>query len=127
MDKGEVGFMNLPALLHFAEQGGVLFATGHKEEAAGFTVESADKGKKFIWVLVAKPVDECESSIGTGGVNEPAGGFVYDQEGRVIEEDGRFHGMDFGEMCDTSKGSRIRIRIKMKMRTSVREAAVPLL
>jgi hypothetical protein len=35
--------------------------------------------------------------------------------------------MHFEEMCDTSKGSRIRIRIKMKMRTSVGEAAVPLL
>jgi hypothetical protein len=53
-------------------------------------------------------------------VYEPTGRFVYDQEGRVIEEDGGFHGIHFEEMCDTIKGSRIRIRIKMKMRTSVR-------
>ena len=53
MNEGEVGFMNLPALLHFAEQGGVLFATGHKEEAAGFAVESADEGKEFLLVVVA--------------------------------------------------------------------------
>jgi len=41
----------------------------------------------------------------------------------MVEDDGRFHEMDFGEMCDTSKGSRIRIRIKMKMRTSTGETA----
>jgi hypothetical protein len=62
-------------------------------------------------------------------VDEPAGGFIYDEEGGVIEDDGGFHGVDFGEMCDTSKGSRIRARIKMKMkmRTSVGETAVPVL
>ena len=53
MDKGEVGFMNLPALLHFAEQGGVLFAAGHKKEAASLAVESADEGKEFLLVVVA--------------------------------------------------------------------------
>ena len=56
---------------------------------------------------------------------EPTGRFVYDQKGRVIEEDGRFHGMHFEEMCDTSKGSRIRIRIKMIMYFG--EAAVSVL
>ena len=60
-------------------------------------------------------------------MNEPTGRFVDDEEGGMVEDDGRFHGMHFEEMCDTSKGSRIRIRIKMKMRTSVGEAAVPLL
>jgi len=53
MDEGEVGFMDFPALLHFAEQGGVHFATGHEEEAASFTVETADEGKKFLLVVVA--------------------------------------------------------------------------
>ena len=38
-----------------------------KEKATRFAVESADEGKKFIGILVAKPVDERESSIGTGG------------------------------------------------------------
>ena len=53
MNQGEVGFIDFPALLHFAKKGGVLFATGHKEEAAGFTVESADEGKEFLLVVVA--------------------------------------------------------------------------
>jgi hypothetical protein len=79
--------------------------------------------------VVAEPVDQGESAVGAGGVNKPAGRFVDDQEGRMVEEDGRFHEMDFGEMCDTSKGSRIRIRIKMKMkmRTSTGETAVRVL
>jgi len=105
--------------LHFAKKGGVLFATGHKEEAASFAVEAADEGEELLGIVVAEPVDQGESAVRTGRVNEPACGFVDDQEGRVVEDDGRFHEMDFGEMCDTSKGSRIRIRIKMKMRTSV--------
>ena len=53
MNEGEVGFMNFPALLHFAKEGGVLFATGHKKEAASFAVESADEGKEFLLVVVA--------------------------------------------------------------------------
>ena len=60
-------------------------------------------------------------------MNEPTGWFVDDEEGGMVEDDGGFHEMDFGEMCDTSKGSRIRIRIKMKMRTSTGETAVPVL
>jgi len=127
MNEGEVGFMNFPALLHFAKEGGVLFATGHKKEAASFAVESADEGEELLWVLVAEPVDQGESAVGAGGVNKPTCRFIHDQERRMVEEDGRFHEMDFGEMCDTSKGSRIRIRIKMKMRTSTGETAVPVL
>ena len=84
MDKGEVGFMNLPALLHFAEQGGVLFATGHKEEAASLAVESADEGEELLWVLVAEPVDQGESAVGAGGVNKPAGRFIDDQKRGVF-------------------------------------------
>ena len=53
MNEGEVAFMNFPALLHFAKEGGDLFATGHKEEAASFAVETADEGKKFLLVVVA--------------------------------------------------------------------------
>ena len=53
MNEGEVGFMDFPALLHFAKEGGVLFAAGHKEEAASFAVESADEGKEFLLVVVA--------------------------------------------------------------------------
>ena len=88
MNQGEVGFIDFPALLHFAKKGGVLFATGHKEEAAGFTVESADEGKEFIGILVAEPVDERESAIGSGGVDKPTGRFIDDQKRGVFEDNG---------------------------------------
>ena len=42
MNQGKVGFMNLPALLHFAQKGGVLLSSGNQEEAGGFAVETAD-------------------------------------------------------------------------------------
>ena len=115
MNQGEVGFMNLTALLHFSEKGGVLFATGHKEEAASLAVEPADEGKEFLLVVVAEPVDQSESAVGSGGVYEPTGRFVYDQEGGVIEEDGGFHDQNFEERSETSKRGRIKIRIKMSM------------
>jgi len=101
--------------LHFAKKGGVLFATGHKEEAASFAVEAADEGEELLGIVVAEPVDQGESAVRTGRVNEPACGFVDDQEGRVIEEDGGFHDQNFEERSETSKGSRIKIRIKMSM------------
>ena len=76
--------MNFPTLLHFAKEGGVLFAPCHQEESTGFTVESADERKEFIGILVAKPVDEGESAIGAGGVDEPTGRFIDDQERGVF-------------------------------------------
>ena len=91
MNKGEVRLMNFPALLHFTEKGGVLFAPCHQEEAARFAVESADKGKEFIGILVTKPVDERESSIGAGGVNQPASRFIDDEERGVFQNDRRIH------------------------------------
>ena len=33
MNNGEVTFMNFPALLHFAQKGGVLFSSGHEKKA----------------------------------------------------------------------------------------------
>ena len=48
-------------------------------------------------------------------MNKPAGRFIDDQEGRVIEEDGRFHDQNFEERSETSKRGRIKIRIKMSM------------
>ena len=45
--------MNFTTLLHFAKEGCVLFATGHKKEAASFAVESTDEGKEFLLVVVA--------------------------------------------------------------------------
>jgi hypothetical protein len=53
MDEGEVGFINFPALLLLPEQGGVLFASGHKEEAASLAVESANQGEELLGVVVA--------------------------------------------------------------------------
>ena len=88
MNKGEVRLMNFPTLLHFAKEGGVLFATCHQEQAARFAVESADEGKEFIGILVAEPVDERESSVGSGGVNEPSGRFIDDQKRGVFEDNG---------------------------------------
>ena len=78
--KGEIAFLNFTSLLHFSKEGGVLFAPCYQEKAAGFTVESADKGKKLIRVLVAEPVDEGKGPIGAGGVNKPSGRFIDDQE-----------------------------------------------
>ena len=76
--------MNFASLLHFAKEGGVLFAPGDEKEAAGFAVEPADEGEKFIRVLVAEPVDQGKSAIGSGGVNEPAGRFIHDEEMVVL-------------------------------------------
>ena len=86
MNKGEVRFINLPALLHFPEEGGVVFASSNQQKAAGFAIESADKGKEFIGILVTKPVDEGESAIGSGWVNEPAVRFIDDQERGVFKD-----------------------------------------
>ena len=115
MDKGEVGFMNLPALLHFAQKGGVLLASSDQKKAAGLAVEPTDEGEKFLGIVVAEPVDQREGAVGPGGVNKPAGRFIDDQEGRVIEEDGGFHDQNFEERSETSKRGRIKIRIKMSM------------
>ena len=88
MNEGEVRLMNFPSLLHFAEDGGVFFSTTDKKKATGFTIESADEGKKFIGVLVAEPVDQRESAVGAGGVNQPAGRFIHDEERGVFEDNG---------------------------------------
>jgi hypothetical protein len=82
--KGEIAFLNFTSLLHFSKEGGVLLAPCDQEKAAGFAVESAHEGKKLIRVLVAKPVDEGESAIGSGGVDEPTGWFVGDQKRGVF-------------------------------------------
>jgi hypothetical protein len=95
VDEGEVRLMNFPTLLHFAKVGGVLFATCHQKKAAGFSVESADEGKEFIGILVAKPVDEGESAIGSGGMDEPASRFIDDQK-RGVFEDNRGLGIHVG-------------------------------
>jgi len=91
MNKGEVRLMNFPTLLHFSKEGGVLFPPCHQEESTGFTVEPADERKKFIGILVAEPVDEGESTIGSGGVDEPTIWFVDDQKRGVFQNDRRIH------------------------------------
>jgi hypothetical protein len=83
--------MNFPTLLHFATEGGVLFAPCHQKKAARFAVESADEGKEFIGILVAEPVDERESSIGAGRVNKPASRFIDDQKRGVFQDDRGIH------------------------------------
>ena len=88
MDQHEVGFEDFPALLHFAKEGGVVFATCHEKKATGFAVETADQRKEFLGVVVAEPIDEGEGSVGSSRVNEPSGGFIDDEEGGVIEDNG---------------------------------------
>ena len=83
--------MNFSALLHFAKERGILFATCHKKKAARFAVESADERKEFIGILVAKPVDEGESAIGAGGVNKPPSRFIDDQKRGMFQNDRRIH------------------------------------
>ena len=83
--------MNFPTLLHFAKVGGVLLASCHQKKATGFTIKSADEGKKFIGVLVAEPVDQRESAVGAGGVNQPAGWFIDDQKRDVFQDNRGIH------------------------------------
>ena len=83
--------MNFPSLLHFSKKRGVLFAPCHQEKAGRFAVESADEGKKFIGILVAQPVDQRESAVGAGGVNEPTGWFIDDQKRDVFQDNRGIH------------------------------------
>ena len=91
MNKGEVRLMNFPSLLHFSKKRGVLFAPCHQEKAGRFAVESADEGKEFIGILVAQPVDQGESAIGSGGVDEPTGRFIDDQKSGVFQDPRGIH------------------------------------
>jgi len=91
MDEGQVAFLNFPTLLHFPEKGGVFLAPCHQKKAAGFAIESANKRKKLVGILVTKPVDQSERSIGPGGVNEPTRRFVDDQKRGVFQNDRRTH------------------------------------
>ena len=83
--------MNFPTLLHFAKEGGVILASCHQEKAGRFAVESADERKEFIGILVAKPVDQGESAIGSGGVDEPTGRFIDDQKSGVFQDNRGIH------------------------------------
>ena len=76
--------MNFPTLLHFAEEGGVLFSTCHQKKAGCLAVESADERKEFIGIMVAKPVDQSEGAVGAGGMNKPASRFIDDQKRGVL-------------------------------------------
>ena len=92
MDDGEVALMDFPPLLHFTQKGGVLFSPGHKKEARGFSVKSADQGEKFARVLFAEPVDQGESSIRSGGMDQPTGRLVNDEEAGIrLENRWRVH------------------------------------
>ena len=83
--------MDFAALLHFTEKGGVLLASRNQEEAAGFAVESAYKGKKLLGIVIAEPVDESEGAVGTCGVNEPSRRFIDDQERGMFQDYRRTH------------------------------------
>ncbi len=70
MDEGQVTFMNFPALLHFAECRGVFFATTDEKKATGFAVEAADKAEEFVWIHLAKVINQGDGAIGSGGMNQ---------------------------------------------------------
>ena len=88
MNDGEVAFMNLPALLHLAEQGSVFFAPRHKQKTRGFSVEAADQGEELSRILFAEPIDQGESSIRPGGMDQPSGRLVDNEETGIGTEDG---------------------------------------
>ena len=66
----------------------MLFSPGHEKEARGFSVKSADQGEKFARVLFAEPVDQGESSIRPGGMDQPTGRLVDNEETGIGAEDG---------------------------------------
>ena len=70
MDEGEVTFMNLAPLLHFAKYRGVFFAPTDKKEATGFAVEAANKAEKLVGIHLAKVINEGDGAIGSGGMNQ---------------------------------------------------------
>ena len=88
MNDGEVSLMNFPALLHLAQQGGVFFSASHQKEAGGFAVEPADQGQEFPGELFPEPIDQGEGAIGAGRVDQPAGGFVGDEEPGIGADNG---------------------------------------
>ena len=88
MNNGKVGFLNFPALLHFAQERSVLLAAGDKKKARRFAVETADKREEFPRELLPKPVDQGEGSVGPGGVDEPTGRFIDHEEPGIGAKDG---------------------------------------
>lgn len=64
--------------------------------------------------MVAQPVDQREGAIGPGGVDQPAGRFIDDEEGRMIEDDARVHVMSFGDMSGASKGREPDLKLKIR-------------
>ena len=83
--------MKFTELQHITKEGPVLISTCHKEDSTGFAIESADEGKEFIGILVAKPVDQGESAIGSGGVDEPTGRFIDDQKSGLFQDNRGIH------------------------------------
>ena len=88
VNDGEICLMNFPALLHLAQKGGVFLAAGDKEKTGCFPIKTADEREEFPGKLFPKPVDQGEGAVGSGGVDQPTGRFVGDQETRVGAEDG---------------------------------------
>ena len=70
MDEGEVTFMDCAALLHFTKYGGVFFAPTDEKQAAGFAVEAANKAEKLVRIHLAKVINEGDSAVGSGGMNQ---------------------------------------------------------
>ena len=79
MDNDKVAFMNFPALLHFAQKGGVFFSPSDQEQTGGLAVQPTDEREEFARVLLPKPVDQREGSIGPGGMDQPPSRFINHQ------------------------------------------------
>ena len=84
MDEGQVAFMEFSALLHFAEYGGIFFATTDKKKATGFAVEAADKAEEFVGIHLAKVINEGDGAIGSSRMNQETGRFVDYQPIRML-------------------------------------------
>ena len=88
MNDGKVRLLNFSALLHLAKQRGVLLAASDQKKAGGFAVEAADERKEFAGELFPEPINQGEGAIGAGGVDEPSGRLIDDQEPGIGAEDG---------------------------------------
>jgi len=97
VDEGQVTFMDFAPLLHFAEYGGVFFATTDEKKATGFAVEAANNTKKLVGIHLAEVINEGDGAIGSGGMNQSTGRFIDDQPIRMLQNHGYAHHFSLGQ------------------------------
>src|SRR5665213_950437 len=88
MDNGEVFFgdgMLFPQFAKLAGSGGVF---GDNDDAAGFAIETVNQaGSASRAEMEPRPANQAGPFIPFGGMTDQAGGFVDDQQVRVLEND----------------------------------------